>query len=147
MDCPERIKEGEEQLTGMENEFKERIGSAMEFVNSVEKKLVIEVPMREHTESQVQEAHMFIKILKGHLRAEKDNSRRLEEKAKDCKERLRATEDTICEMVEKEEKMQEEMDSAAMIFQDCTKELEVNAIMEITPATHIPIDLGVTFKI
>ena len=40
----------------------------------------------------------------------------MEEKARDQKESLKATEDTICEMVGKEERLQEDIDAATMVF-------------------------------
>eukprot|EP01018_Ginkgo_biloba_P005200 Gb_06423 [translate_table: standard] len=81
-----------------------------------EEKLVAEAPVKEHNKIQLQEAHRFIKILKGHLKAKKENNKRLEEKDKDHIERLKAVKDAICNMAK--------------------------VLIEDAPAVEIPVDLS-----
>eukprot|EP01018_Ginkgo_biloba_P025201 Gb_06389 [translate_table: standard] len=97
-----------------EKEFEVRIGNTLDIIDSFEKKLTLEVPAKEQ----------------------------IEEKLKDYKGQLNAIEDAISEMVDEREKLQEELDELALIFQERIKELKVKLPTETILVAQISVDLS-----
>eukprot|EP01018_Ginkgo_biloba_P005289 Gb_27620 [translate_table: standard] len=69
-----KLKEKEDNLGRLEKEFEKKIGSTLEAVNLVERKLISEVPVKKNPETRLQEAQRLIKILREHLKIEKEQS-------------------------------------------------------------------------
>eukprot|EP01018_Ginkgo_biloba_P026635 Gb_19064 [translate_table: standard] len=82
-----------------------RLEDAMGTLESVENKLAVVTTVHEQVKGKLRDSHRFTKILQGNLRNEKEQSAWLEKEVEDYKERLDAIEETISEMVGKEEKM------------------------------------------
>eukprot|EP01018_Ginkgo_biloba_P020354 Gb_41509 [translate_table: standard] len=86
--------------------------------------------------------------LEGEEQRNKDHTKILKEielKVSILEQRIQkeeVAEDAICEMVEREEKLQEDIDAATVIFQDRIRELKAKILIEDAPATGIPVNLA-----